>query len=235
MSIDLTPKEKPYVCEYCKKSYAREKTLVTHLCEPKRRWLQKEEKHVVYAFYAFQRFYKLSTGVKKEKNYEDFVNSTFYNSFVKFGSFINNVRPLYPEKYIDSVVTSNIKLDNWCSEALYEQYALNLILNEDASVALERSVNSMIDWAKEPKIQKNWNDYFRHVSSTRAVWDIKDGKISPWLLLNCASGQNMLQNFTDEQLNLVHRVIDPRHWSVKFKRYQGDLKLVKDVVSSSGL
>ena len=98
--------EKPYVCEYCGSSYVREKTLAAHMCEKKRRALQKDEKRVRHGFYAFGRFYKLSAGNKKEKTYEDFASSPYYNAFVKFGSFISNVKPLYPEKYIDYVVTT---------------------------------------------------------------------------------------------------------------------------------
>ena len=58
------------------------------MCEPKRRWLQKDEKRVQVGLYVFQRFYILSAGNKKEKTYEEFVKSSFYNAFVKFGSFV---------------------------------------------------------------------------------------------------------------------------------------------------
>ena len=95
--------DKPYVCNYCGSGYVREKTLAAHMCEKKRRALQKDEKRVRYGFYAFGRFYKLSAGNKKEKTYEEFCASPYYNAFVKFGSFLNNVKPLYPEKYIDYV------------------------------------------------------------------------------------------------------------------------------------
>ena len=46
------------------------------MCEPKRRWLQQDEKRVKVGFYAFQRFYKLSAGHKKEKIYEDLQRSS---------------------------------------------------------------------------------------------------------------------------------------------------------------
>ena len=42
------------------------------MCEKKRRWIQKDEKRVRHGLYAFQRFYKLSAGTKKEKTYEEF-------------------------------------------------------------------------------------------------------------------------------------------------------------------
>ena len=37
---------------------------------------------------------------------------------------MSNVKPLYPHKYIDYVVTSGVKLDHWCREELYEKYSV---------------------------------------------------------------------------------------------------------------
>jgi hypothetical protein len=204
------------------------------LCEKKRRALQKNERRVRYGFYAFTRFYTLSAGNKKEKTYEDFCKSPYYNAFVKFGSFVSNVKPLYPEKYIDYVVTSGVKLDHWCREEMYEKYAVELILKEDVTTALERSVNTMIEWASEND-PAPWNHYFQHISLNRAVWNIKDGKISPWLILNCKSGKELLSKFNNEQLNLVYHVINPEHWALRFKRQKADVQLVKDVAKESNL
>jgi hypothetical protein len=224
---------KPYVCEYCGSGYVREKTLAAHMCEKKRRALQKDEKRVRFGFYAFQRFYKLSAGTKKEKTYDDFCASPYYNAFVKFGSFINNVRPLYPEKYIDYVVTSGVKLDHWCKDEMYEKYAIELILKEDVTTALERSVKTMMEWADENN--SSWNHYFYYVSLNRAVWHIKDGKISPWLILNCKSGKEMLSKFNDEHLTMVYHVMNPEHWALRFKRVPHDVELVKEIVKEGNL
>ena len=37
-------------CTYCGKEFAKARTLQVHLCEPKRRYLQRDEKWVVNAF-----------------------------------------------------------------------------------------------------------------------------------------------------------------------------------------
>ena len=225
---------KPYVCEYCGTGYTREKTLAVHMCEKKRRALQKDEKRVRYGFYAFQRFYEKSMMSKNTKTYEEFCSSQYYNAFVKFGSFLNNVQPLYPEKYIDYVVTSGVKLDHWCKEDMYQKYAIELIQKEGVETALERSVTTMMDWADEQP-DAPWNHYFYHVSLNRAVWHIKDGKISPWLLLNCKSGKEMLGKMNDEQLQIVYHVMNPNHWAMRFKRGVADVELVKEIVKEAGL
>lgn len=204
------------------------------MCEQKRRHLQTDDKRVKYGFYAFQRFYKLSTGNLKDKTYDEFCKSPYYNAFVKFGSFVSNVKPLYPEKYIDYVVTSGVKLDNWCKDEMYEKYALELILKEDVTTALERSIQTMIEWASENE-PAPWNHYFQHISLNRAVWHIKDGKISPWLILNCKTGKDMLSKFNDEQLAMVYHVINPEHWALRFKRLSKDVELVKQVAKEAKL
>ena len=211
----------------------KESTLLAHMCEPKRRWLQKDEKRVTVGFYAFQRFYKLSAGHKKDKTYEEFVKSSFYNAFVKFGSFVNNVRPLYPDKYIDYVVTSNVKLDHWCRDEMYEKYANELIRKEGVETALERSINTMVEWAKEH--DSSYNHYFLYASTNRITWDIKDGKISPWLVLNCNTGKDTLRKFSEEQLNMLTYVLDIQHWALRFKRQPKDVELVKQVVKEAKL
>ena len=225
--------EKPYVCEYCGSGYTREKTLAVHMCQPKRRFLQRKEKRVQLGLIAFNKFYKLSAGAKKEKTHDEFDKSPYYNAFVKFGSFVSNVKPLYPEKYIDHVVTRGVKLDHWCREEMYEKYAIELIKKEGVETALERSIQTMIEWANENN--SVWNHYFLYASTNRAVWHIKDGKISPWLLLNCSSGKDMLSKFNDEQLNMIYHIVDPQHWAMRFKRQTSDVQLVKSIARESKL
>jgi hypothetical protein len=116
---------------------------------------------------------------------------------------------------------------------MYEKYVLEFILKEDVATALERSIKTMMEWAEDKSAP--WNHYFYHVSLNKAVWDIKDGKISPWLILNCPTGKEMLSKFNDEQLALVYHVINPEHWAIRFKRMSSDVQLVKDVAKESQL
>jgi len=221
----------PFVCQHCNKGFMQEKTLFVHVCEQKRRYLARTEKHVILGYDTFNRFYKMSQNFKGDKTYEEFARSPYYNAFVKFGSFVSNVNPLYPDKFINYVVTSGVKLDHWCRDELYDDYVVHLIKNEPVEVALERSVSHMLSWANDNNSQ--FNHYFLYVSLSRACYDIRDGKISPWLVLNCTSGKDMLKKFNDEQLMAVNVVMDVPFWINKFKRSPSDVNLVKDVVKES--
>jgi len=222
-----------FICQHCQSKFVKEKTLIVHVCEQKRRHLAKNEKHVQMGFIAYDRFFKLNQKQDKPRTYEEFSQSPYYNAFIKFGSFVSNVNPLYPDQYIDYVVKSGVKLDHWCREGLYEDYVLHLVKNEPVEVALQRTISHMLEWANNN--DSVWNHYFNYVSTNRATFDIKDGKISPWLILNCTTGKKLLANLNDEQLSSVGITIDPIFWQKKFKTHIADIELVKDVVKESNL
>lgn len=225
--------EEKFTCLHCQSKFSKERTLFVHMCEQKRRHLAKSEKHVQMGFLAFDQFYKLSLKQEGSKTYEEFARSPYYNAFVKFGSFLSNVNPLYPEKFIDYVVTSGVKLDHWCQDALYDKYVIHLVKNESIEVGLQRSIATMMDWADNHN--SVWNHYFSYVSRNRATFDIKDGKISPWILLNSSSGKKLLNELNDEQLANVSAVIDPNFWVKRFQSSPEDLDLVRQVIKESNI
>ena len=216
----------PNKCPYCGKEFSRERTLQVHMCEPKRRHLQKNEKWVQNGFIVFQRFYEIHQKQSKQKSYEQFCDSSYYNAFVKFGRYMMHISPLYPEKFIDYVILSRIKLDHWSRDDLYETYLIDTLKAEPVEAALRRSIATMMDWAVEQHAQ--WSDYFRLVNTNRAVQHIQQGKISPWLLLGCSAGKRMLKSFNDEQLQMIEKFINPSFWPSKLKSYPADLMLVQD-------
>ena len=89
----------------------------------------------------------------------------------------------------------------------------------------------MMDWADQN--QSAWEHYFAYVNLNRATHDIKEGLISPWLLLNTKSGKEMLKKMNDEQLMIVSPIIDPQFWMKKFQNLPADHELVKDVIKEA--
>jgi hypothetical protein len=220
--------ELSYKCEYCQKCFAKEKTLAVHVCEQKRRHLSKNDKHVQAGLLTYQRFYDITQKGKSQKSFDDFASSSYYTAFVKFGSFLVNTAPVYPERFVDFVVKSGVKLDHWCRDNLYEQYIYELIRVEPAEPAIQRTIQTMMDWADKNSAQ--WEHYFQYVNLNRATHDIKEGLISPWVLLNSKSGKDMLQRMNDEQLEIVGPFVDPQFWIKRFNTLPADLELVKDLI-----
>jgi hypothetical protein len=142
-----------------------------------------------------------------------------------------HINPLYPEKYIDYVIKSRVKLDHWARDELYETYLIETLKIEPVESALQRSIATMMDWAEEQHAQ--WSDYFRLVNTNRAVQHIQQGKISPWLVLGCNAGKKMLQSFNDEQLQMIEKFINPSFWPSKLKSYPADLLFVQETAKEA--
>jgi hypothetical protein len=225
--------EQPYKCVHCKKSFMQDRTLVSHMCERKRRALQKDEKRVQAGYMAFNRFWQLTQNAKVLKTYDNFADSSYYNAFVKFGSFINNVSPLYPDKFIDYVIKSGVKLDFWCRDELYEKYLYDVLKTEPVESAVQRTLKTMMEWGEEHNA--NFAHYFAYASLNKAVHDIRNGHISAWVILNSSTGKTMLHNMSDEQLEMISPALDIPYWLRKFKEVPADIALVKEICKEAGI
>jgi len=225
--------EQPYKCIHCSKSFMKDKTLVAHMCERKRRALQETEKRVQAGFLAFNRFWQLTQNAKKPKTYDNFADSSYYNAFVKFGSFINNVNPLYPDKFIDYVIKSGVKLDLWCRDELYEKYLYDMLKVEPVESAVQRSLQTMMEWADDHSAE--FAHYFNYASLNKAVHDIRNGRISAWVILNSSAGQTMIKSMSDEQLEMIAPAFDVPFWLRKFKEIPADVALVKEICKEVGI
>jgi hypothetical protein len=231
MKIELL--DQPNECVHCQKKFMSSRTLFSHMCERKRRALQKDEKRVQAGFMAFNRFWQLTQNAKKLKKYDEFADSSYYNAFVKFGSFVNNVNPLYPDKFIDFVIKSGVKLDHWCRDELYEQYLFEMLKVEPVENAVQRTLQTMIEWGDEHNAK--FAHYFDHVSLNKAVHDILNGRISCWVILNSTSGKFMISKMSDEQLAMITPAFDIHYWLKKFKEVPADVALVKEIFQETGI
>lgn len=220
-----------YKCEHCGKTFAKESTLSIHVCEYKRRWLAKDSQSCRWGLTAYQKFYQLNQPGSSPKDYANFSHSPYYTAFVKFGSLISNSRPLYPEKFIEYVIKSGVKLDHWCREEIYYQYVIDTVRLEPAGDALSRSIETMVEWGTAHSA--DFSHYFKYCNLNLNLHHLREGLMSPWLQLNTPAGRKLLQGFDDHQLGLIDQIIDPLYWKQRFKARPNDIDLVKETIKEA--
>ena len=223
-----------FQCKYCNAKFTKESTLSVHMCEPKRRYQQKDERFVQLAFRSYQHFYKqtMSQAVN-ERSYDNFAKSRYYTAFTKFGRYLVDVNVIDPTKYVDYLCKHTIKIDRWHLDSVYETYVKEHNKKEEARTAIERAILIMKRW--EDETGNPWNLFLEQITPNRAVHYIRCGKISPWILYNSKSGVKLLQSFNAEQVALVNEYIDPDFWTAKFQMASQDVKFVEDVLEKAGI
>jgi len=223
-----------YKCRYCDKEFRKESTLTAHLCESKRRWQQETETGVQFGLRAYLRFYEVTQGSSKLKSYADFVGSSYYNAFVKYGRYLVSIRAINSNSFTDWLLKNNKKLDYWCKDAFYEEWMTEYLRREAVQDALERALKEMEDYAGSSDIA-TFNHYFRYGNSNRICHHICTGRVSAWIVYNCSSGVEFLGSLHDEQIGIVMPYIDPDFWNRKFTDYMADVEWCKHVLKEAGL
>ena len=66
-------------------------------------------------------------------------------------------------------------------------------------------------------------------------YELTTGRISAWIIFNCASGQQALDKLSTEQIEMIFPYIDPDYWKRKFVDYFADTEWVKHILKEAGL
>ena len=215
-----------YECRYCHKKFSKETTLASHACERKRRFQQEREIGVQWGFRAYQIFFEI-TQSGKPKTYENFVDSPYYTAFVRFGRYGHSVHCPDFANFTRWLLKNNRKLDHWCSDTYYSEWLIDYVKRESVQDALERSVQTMVDYMHEhPEYRNGYRDYFRLVNENRICYHISSGRISPWAVYNCESGQEFLARLNDDQVAVINDFIDPAYWQARFRDLPEDVAFV---------
>jgi hypothetical protein len=219
-------------CRYCKKSFLKETSLAVHMCEPKRRMQERSERGVELGFQAYIRFYEMTQGSAKLKTYEHFAESPYYRAFVKFGRYCVDTRTVNPRQFLEWLLKNNKKIDHWCKDTMYTQYLIDYLRVENVNDALARAMEFGIDWSE--KSGHPAEDCLRYGNTNAMVYAVTAGRISPWIVYNCESGQKFLSELDATQIAMVWPYIDSEVWMKKFADYVADQEYVKQMLAKAG-
>jgi len=143
-----------------------------------------------------------------------------------------STRVIAPERYLLWLLKQQKKIDNWSSDQLYTEYLIGYLRVENVSDALARAVEFGMDWAEKNSAQPQ--DCLRYGSSVAMCYAITTGRISPWIIYNCESGQQFLASLTSDQIGMIWSYIDSDEWQKKFNNYPADQEYARDILNKAG-
>lgn len=228
-----TSSESKPTCKWCSKSFVSERTMAAHMCVKKRRYADKDLTHIRLGFRVFQTFYKINTASATPKTEEDFIRSSYYEGFVKFGRSCLVNEYLHPDKFAEWLIKNGKKLQDWTKDKMYDEFLLEYVRKEPGMKALERTIIYLTSWSEDTG--NAWNDYFFKVSPARAVHDIRAAKISPWVLYLSVTGDKLLERFSDEQVKMIEHVIDAKFWMQVFSKNKQEVGEIKATCETANL
>jgi len=219
-------------CEFCKREFARESTVLKHICEYKHRWIERDKQGNRIGFQAWLQFYQKNSASKKNKTYEEFIKSAYYTAFVKFGSYCVNINAINISRFADWLLKNQVKIDGWCSDTVYTTYLIEYLRHEDALDAIHRSVETTISMAVDAGIKPN--HLLSYGNTNKICYAIATGKISPWMLYQSDSGVKFLETLNPDHARMIMDYINPEQWALKFHREPEHVRTVKEILKAGG-
>lgn len=192
-------------CEFCNKDFIREQTLIRHMCESKRRHSEKDKKGNRIGFVSFMQFY--SKHSSKKKQFSDFVKSSYYTAFVKFGNYCADAQVINVARYVDWLLENQISIDTWNKDSNYNKFLISYLKTEDPLDAIARSIETCISLAQEEKILTK--DVLKYGNKNKICFMIVKGKISPWMLFHSQTGLLFLESLDVTQQKMIFDYINP--------------------------
>jgi len=221
-----------YECRYCKKSFVKETSLAVHMCEPKRRFQEQDERGVQLGLQAYLKFYELTQGSARLKTFEDFSTSPYYRAFVKFGRYCVDTRAVNPARFMEWLLKYNKKIDHWARDTMYTEYLTEYVQVENVNDALSRAMEYGITWSEQTGNPAE--DCLRFGNTNASVYAVTTGRITSWVLYNCESGQSFLSELDATQISMIWPYIDSEIWMKKFTNYMADQEYAREMLRKAG-
>ena len=222
---NITVTKGTFTCEYCKKSFQKESTLLAHSCEKKRRWQAKDNQDVLVGFASYDLFYRIEMQ-SKPKEYKDFVDSQYYTAFVKYGNYCINTRVIDQEQFTRWLIKNKVKLKDWPTDKMYLLFVQDHCKRESVERALERFV--------EHASATDYFDTFWESASGYTIADwVETGKISPWIIISSKRAEDAIGEMPNECVSRIANCIDADWWAKKRQLNPHDAHFVQEMIDGT--
>lgn len=226
--------EAVYKCSYCGKRYQREDAFIKHKCKQ----MIREEGLRTPVGQAAWRFYQdwMRFQHKRVPDDRTFLNSRYYNSFMKFANFVKQTDLPTPEKFIKLMIKENYHPPMWLIDEIYVIYLEHLDKTRSPSDHVTITFHTLAKISDEYGC--NISKIFEEISSSQLIELIKQRKLSPFVLLASKKFSRFLVKTSKEnkeQFIILTRLIRVDHWKKYIERHKKMFDTIKRHVTEMDL
>lgn len=217
-----------YKCKFCNGGFVYEKRFLAHHCKQMKR---DEEFRSIEGKRAWE-YYKLwmKSNKRSAPNPDSFIQSRYFNTFIKFAKFVKQIRLPHVSKFIRLMKQKDLPPTMWTSDEVYQTYLEFIDHVMPPHDLAETSVETLFDVAEEYDVDVS--DVFDHIMPTEVIQLIRQRRLSPWILLRSKKFRNFFANQTNTQEKIIlETLIKPEHWMEMFQKQPETVKKMNLYVS----
>lgn len=224
-------KERRYTCTFCEREFVRKTWFEKHLCEKKKRFLDRNNITVIKAHRLFNHWQR-RTGLLRRSNVktmEEFCKSPFYGAFVRLSEFTASEYVVSGFKYIDWLVDNDVPEKQWCNPRDLDDYRAYLRDSEEPETQAETSCKNIRVWCADNGV--TMPEFFRSITPGQALNMVRENKLSPWVMMGyqpCID--ELVSRFGDEMLFTLNEHINVPYWLDKVDTEADNVAKVRELV-----
>lgn len=226
--------EAVYKCNYCGKRYQRERAFIDHRCK---QMIREEELRTLIGQAAW-RFYQDWMRFQRKRVPDDraFLNSRFYNSFMKFAKFVKQTDLPTPEKFIKLMIQENYHPPMWLIDEVYVIYLE--YLDRTRTPSDHATITFQTLFKVSNTLECDISEVFDEISSSQIIELIKQRKLSPFVLLASKKFNQFIVKTSKEnkeQFIILTNLIRFNHWKKYIECHQKAFESIKRHVAEMEL
>jgi len=215
-----------FLCHYCNREFVREAAYLKHHCKlmDRETQLQTVLGQAALSFYGewFRQQKKIVPNTKT------FQTSKYYNAFIKFTTFSQDVHLADTSIFIKMMIDRDIPPCMWTHDGAYASYLEYLEKKLPPMEQVKLSIRTMLKLSD--RAECDISQLFEHLSPNELMQLIRERKLTPWLLLHSHTFGTVFRKISPEQRKLIEELIRPPYWSYKFRQDPAITAKIKNFV-----
>lgn len=226
-------KEILYTCSYCQQPFKTEGGFRRHECVAMRKQRQFESLTGKTAWNFYKQWMKVKYRSVNSHG-KTFLKSKYFTVFYNFVKFTRRTNLPDVGMYINLMVRTNIDPKYWDSDVAYGKYLEHLTRKAPPKELTKIGIKTLIKISEMMDVPIS--DVFDVLFPNDIIQLLRQGKVSPWILLN---SQKFIKFYNDktskEERMILESLINPKYWDTRFNKHPQDVEKAKYYVAEMGL
>lgn len=221
-----------YECQYCGKKLARKDTFDKHVCDRMRRFKLCRTKKGINAFNDYK--FWLKTKLKNVHKMDTFVDSKFFNTFIKFQEFSSSKGIPDKKLFIRLMVDKDLSPMMWQNDEVYEMFIHHYDTNRTALEMVNDTLATLLRLSEI--LECEIGDVLENLLPSEISRLVFERRLSPWVLLLSKKFMHYLHMLKDpSQYVMITGVVDVDKWQTEFKSKPKTVAKIKSIISELDL
>ena len=220
-----------FECKFCGQKFKHESRFQKHKCKEMERHEKMRSGIGQFAFSLYKRWLEKKSHAVIRR--ESFINSQYFNTFIKIAEFLKHVDIVRPSMYVDFMVRKKIQPVLWTKNEVYVKFTEHLDRNVSPGKLISMTVDTILEEADVHNVDPS--ELFEVISSSEVLHLLEMRRLSPWLLTFSTKFQRFYKEMNIDQREIVSTYFNPDIWKKKFDEHPRIMKKSKIIVKELGL